>query len=263
MWAPRSTWATTSKVVASRHGCSVATLRTPSGWPGAGVFLRTAIRARSAPVGRLDQVEHEALSTLMAAQAGVRVPEVVTAALGPDGDALIVTRQPEVEPLELASPEQVSDETLEDLWQQVVRLHAAGISHGRLNMSNVLVGDDGPMLVNLSAATLGAPQSALDMDLAELLVACTVLVGPERALRRAVEAGFGDAIGRVLPYLQRAALTPHVRDLARHHEVALRISASPPRRPRAWRSRRSSSRCAAYARGTFCSPRSFSSPPTC
>ena len=38
------------------------------------------------------------------------------------------------------------------------------------------------MLVDLSAATLGAPQSALDIDVAELLVACTVLVGPERAL---------------------------------------------------------------------------------
>ena len=47
---------------------------------------------RSAAVGRLEQVEHEALATLMAAQAGVRVPEVVTAALGPDGDALVVTR---------------------------------------------------------------------------------------------------------------------------------------------------------------------------
>src|SRR5262249_52266146 len=30
---------------------------------------------RSAPVGRLEQVEHEAVATLMAAQAGVRVPE--------------------------------------------------------------------------------------------------------------------------------------------------------------------------------------------
>src|SRR5262249_1832996 len=29
------------------------------------------------------------------------------------------------------------------------------------------------------------------------------------------------SIGRVLPYLQRAALTPHLRDLARTHEVAL------------------------------------------
>ena len=177
---------------------------------------------RSAPTGRLEQVEHEALATLMAAQARVRVPEVVTAALGPNGDALIVTRQPDVEPLELSSPEQVSDETLEDLWQQVERLQAAGISHGRLNLSNVVIGDGGPMLLDLSAATLGAPQSALDMDLAELLVACTVLVGPERTLGKAVAAGWGDDVARVLPYLQRAALTPHLRDLARAHEVGLK-----------------------------------------
>jgi glycosyltransferase 2 family protein len=177
---------------------------------------------RSAPTGRLEQVEHQALATLMAAQAGVRVPEVVIAALGPDGGAIVVTRQPEVDPLELASPDEVSDQTLEELWQQVARLHAAGISHGRLNASNVLVVDDGPMLVDLSAATLGAPQSALDLDLAELLVACTVLVGPDRALSKAVEAGWGEAVGRVLPYLQRAALTPHLRDLARSHEIGLK-----------------------------------------
>jgi uncharacterized membrane protein YbhN (UPF0104 family)/tRNA A-37 threonylcarbamoyl transferase component Bud32 len=158
----------------------------------------------------------------MATQAGVRVPEVVIAALGPDGGALVVTREPDLEPLELSTPDQVSDETLEELWQQVARLHAAGISHGRLNASNVLVVDDGPMLVDLSAATLGAPQSALDMDVAELLVACTVLVGADRALGKAVEAGWGDAVGRALPYLQRAALTPHLRDVARSHEIGLK-----------------------------------------
>jgi hypothetical protein len=63
---------------------------------------------RSAPVGRLEQVEHEALALFMAAQAGVRVPEVVIAALGAEGDALIVKRQPDVAPLELARPDQVS-----------------------------------------------------------------------------------------------------------------------------------------------------------
>jgi uncharacterized membrane protein YbhN (UPF0104 family)/tRNA A-37 threonylcarbamoyl transferase component Bud32 len=177
---------------------------------------------RSVADGRLEQVEHEALATLMAAQAGVRVPEVVIAALGPDGDALVVTRQPDIEPLENANPEQVSDETLEALWHLASRLHAAGISHGRFNASNVLVLEDGPMLVDLSAATLGAPQSALDIDVAELLVASTVLVGPERALRKGIDAGWGDTIGRVLPYLQRAALTPHLRDLARAHEVGLK-----------------------------------------
>jgi uncharacterized membrane protein YbhN (UPF0104 family)/tRNA A-37 threonylcarbamoyl transferase component Bud32 len=178
--------------------------------------------SRSVADGRLEQVEHEALGTLMAAQAGVRVPEVVTAALGPDGDAFIVTRQPNIEPLESLSANDVSDETLESLWEQAARLHAAGISHGRLNASNVLVLAEGPMLVDLSAATLGAPQSALDIDVAELMVASTVLVGPERALRKAVDAGWGDAVGRVLPYLQRAALTPHLRDLARACEVDLK-----------------------------------------
>ena len=177
---------------------------------------------RSAPIGRLEQVEHEALTTLMATQAGVRVPDVVTAGLGPDGDALLVTRQPDLTPLELASPDEVSDGLLKELLRQVALLHDAGISHGRLNVGNVIVVDGGPMLVDLSAATLGAPQSALDMDLAELLVSCCVLVGPERALRQAVNAGWSDSVSRVLPYLQRAALTPHLRDLARTHEVDLK-----------------------------------------
>jgi uncharacterized membrane protein YbhN (UPF0104 family)/tRNA A-37 threonylcarbamoyl transferase component Bud32 len=177
---------------------------------------------RSAPVGRLEQVEHEALTTLMAARAGVRVPEVVTVGLGPRGDALLATCQPDVDPLELWSPDRVSDELLEGLWRQVARLHDAGIAHGRLNLSNVVIVGGEPMLVDLSAATLGAPQSALDMDVAELLVACSVLVGPQRALQRAVDAGWSESVSRVLPYLQRAALTPHLRDLARTHEVGLK-----------------------------------------
>jgi uncharacterized membrane protein YbhN (UPF0104 family)/tRNA A-37 threonylcarbamoyl transferase component Bud32 len=177
---------------------------------------------RSAPVGRVEQVEHEALATLMAARAGARAPEVVIAALGPDGDAVVVTRQPDVEPLERWSPDQISDEMLLDLWSQVHRLHRAGISHGRLNLRNVLPTEDGPMLVDWAAATLGAPQSALDTDVAELVVACTVLVGPDRAWRRAIDAGYADAVGRVLPYLQRAALTPHLRDLARKSEIQLK-----------------------------------------
>ena len=51
----------------------------------------TATRRGASPSGGCEQVEHEALATLMAAQAGVRVPPVVTAALGPNGDALIAT----------------------------------------------------------------------------------------------------------------------------------------------------------------------------
>jgi glycosyltransferase 2 family protein len=176
---------------------------------------------RSVAPGRLEQVEHEALAILMADEAGVRVPHVVTAALGPDGDAVIVTRQPDAEPLERASPDQVTDAALRRLWGQVALLHGAGISHGRLNAGNVVLDDGVPVLVGLAAATLAAPQSAIDIDVAELLVASTVLVGAERALPAAID-GIGEgAVRGALPYLQRAALSPHVRDLARAHEVAL------------------------------------------
>jgi uncharacterized membrane protein YbhN (UPF0104 family)/tRNA A-37 threonylcarbamoyl transferase component Bud32 len=177
---------------------------------------------RSAPVGRLEQVEHEAVATLLASQAGVLVPEVVTVGLGPEDDAILVTRQPDIWPLETAKADDVSDATLEELWQRVALLHAGGISHGRLNASNVLLTEKGPMLVDFSAATVGAPQSMLDIDVAELIVACTILVGPERALQKALDAGWGHSILRVLPYLQRAALTPHLRDLARAHEIDLK-----------------------------------------
>jgi uncharacterized protein (TIRG00374 family) len=177
---------------------------------------------RSVAVGRLEQVEHEALALFMAAQAGVTVPEVVTAALGEDGDAIVVTREPDVPPVEEAAPDDISDAMLTRLWEQVGRLHAAGISHGRLNLSNVLLVDGEPEIRGLANATLGAPQSALDIDVAELLVACTVLVGPERALPTAIDGIGTDAVKGALPYLQRAALTPHVRDLARAHEVALK-----------------------------------------
>ena len=176
---------------------------------------------RSAPIGRLEQVEHEALATVLAAQAGVRVPEVVLAALGSDGHAGIVTRRVEVEPLEAMPSTAISDDLLVMLWRDVSTLHGAGISHGRLNGNHVIVDDGHPVIVGLAAATLGAPQSAIDIDVAELLVACTVAVGPSRALEAAV-AGVGvEAVKGSLPYLQRAALTPHLRDLARSHEVAL------------------------------------------
>ena len=71
----------------SRCASSAATRRTPSGSRGAGAFSRTAIR-RGAPRSAAWSRSSTRRSRLfMAAQAGVRVPEVVIAALGPEGDA--------------------------------------------------------------------------------------------------------------------------------------------------------------------------------
>jgi uncharacterized membrane protein YbhN (UPF0104 family) len=78
------------------------------------------------------------------------------------------------------------------------------------------------MLLDLSVSTLGAPPSSFHLDVAELLVASTVLAGPERALKAAL-AGTGlDTLKGAIPYLERAALSPHERDLAHDHEVQLK-----------------------------------------
>jgi uncharacterized membrane protein YbhN (UPF0104 family)/tRNA A-37 threonylcarbamoyl transferase component Bud32 len=176
---------------------------------------------RSGSVGRLEQVEHEALATLLAAQAGVRVPEVVTASLGPDGDAVLVSRWPETEPLEAAAEADVDDATLRALWGAVGTLHAAGIAHGRLHAGNVVVVDGDPVITDFSVAALGSPPSAREIDIAELLVSTAVLAGPERALRAAIDGAGAETVARSLPYLQAAALTPHTRERARSHKVAI------------------------------------------
>src|SRR5579871_2657288 len=62
----------------------------------------------------------------------------------------------------------------------------------------------------------------MDIDVAELLVSSAILVGPERALAAAIDGTGAAAVAGALPYMERAALTPHTRDRARRHDVALK-----------------------------------------
>jgi glycosyltransferase 2 family protein len=169
--------------------------------------------------GRLHQVEHEALITLLAERAGVPAPNPRAVGVVDSGDSLLVTVQPDAPAAEVA--DELTDEFLGQLWRQASALRAARLTHGALNLSNVLVTDDGPMIVRFERGRVGAAPSALNIDLAELLVSSSVAVGPDRAVAFALEAAGPDAVADTLPYLQRAALTPHLRDLARGHEVKL------------------------------------------
>ena len=115
----------------------------------------------------------ELRSALMAAQAGVRVPKVVTAALGPEGDAFVVTRQPDIEPLEKLSPDEVSDEMLEAVWEQAARLRSS--THSLV--SALQRTEERPMSVNdpllsLSAVDLRRRIGSKEMSPVELTAAC-------------------------------------------------------------------------------------------
>jgi uncharacterized membrane protein YbhN (UPF0104 family) len=171
--------------------------------------------------GRLHQVEHESLITLLAERAGVLVPRVRVAGVVGSGDAILVTEQPDAPEAEQAG-DRVSDEFLASLWGSAATLRTARLAHGGLNLSNVLVTDSGPVIVRFNRGQLAAHGSALDTDLAELLVASSIATSPERALAAAMRSVGTEALAAALPFLQRAALTPHLRDLAHSHEVNLK-----------------------------------------
>jgi undecaprenyl-diphosphatase len=121
---------------------------------------------------------------LLAARAGVRVPEVLLVRSFDNGAGLLVQQRVRGQALAALDPAQVGDELLTELWRQVGLLHKAGIAHGELVPANCMVDGDGqPWLVDFDQARAASGSAQQERDRAELLAALSALVGPERAKR--------------------------------------------------------------------------------
>jgi uncharacterized protein (TIRG00374 family) len=154
-------------------------------------------------------VEHEALLTISAAEAGVPVQRVLAAGEPTSKDALVVF-ETSGQPLEDVSDD-VSDETLIGLWDSVRRLHAHGIAHGRLNEAAIRIDGAQAVLTNFSAASAAAPDARLSGDVVELLSSLAMRYGSERAVSVAY-AGLGETeLVNALPYVQRSAVSTEGR----------------------------------------------------
>ncbi len=173
---------------------------------------------------RREQVEHEMLMLLAAARAGVPVPEPVTAGTAPTGDALVVTAQPDSPRVAELDRAAVSDALLAEAWIAAATLHAARIAHGRLNASALIVGGPGGggpgvLVTDFARASLNADGAALATDVAELLVSCALVAGEDRAVGAARAALGDEALRDALPFVQRAALSPRLRDEVRDADL--------------------------------------------
>lgn len=154
---------------------------------------------------RMQSVEHEALVTMMAERAGASVTSVLAAGLGGDDVALLAIDR-SGERMSALDPGSISDDDLVALWRSVSRLHASRISHGSLNTSVVSVTPDGPQIGDLGYGDLVAPDSAMAMDVVELMVSLAALIGTERSVASA-SIGLGEErLAEVLPYIQLPAL---------------------------------------------------------
>lgn len=160
----------------------------------------------------VDSSRHEALASMLAERAGASVPPVLAVTDTDEGDGVLVLRRLEGRRLVDLEPADITDELLDRTWDQIGRLHAAGIAHRWCDATHVLVGGDGSVhLLDLRWARLSAPQELLATDVADLLVSLAILVGLERACAAALRSSSRDRLTAALPLLQPLVLTPTTR----------------------------------------------------
>jgi undecaprenyl-diphosphatase len=134
-------------------------------------------------------VEHEALVALAASEVGVRTPAVAAFAAAEPGGFVLAYEAVAGRSLDGVEPEELTDGVLSGLWDQMRILREHGIAHRDLRLANVFLADDGRIwLIDFGFSELAASPVLLATDLAELVTALSLTVGPERAVQSAVTA---------------------------------------------------------------------------
>jgi undecaprenyl-diphosphatase len=164
---------------------------------------------------RRQQIEYEAFTCLLAADAGAHVTHVVAeGSVGPL--AVLVQAEPDGSHLADVDPSLVSDGVLDEAWRQAELLHSARIAHGALDARHLVVDDGRVGVVGWGRAVSSAGTQAAAHDRAQLLAATAAIVGPDRAVAAAERALTPTGLAGPLPFLQAAALTGTTRDALDH-----------------------------------------------
>jgi len=131
---------------------------------------RHPLRDRAKHALRLDVAHREWRNLRRLHRAGVRVPEPRALAVLPGGDTLLAMRHVEGLTFEqaLAAGRRSRRSLLLAVGDLVASFHAAGFAHWDLHQENLLIGEEGPLLVDLQAAWRVRSGWARRRDLGEL-----------------------------------------------------------------------------------------------
>jgi len=153
-------------------------------------------------------VEHEALVSLKATDAGVRTPHLVTVVAVGELAMVLAYDAVDGRSLDKVDDGELDDDVLKGVWREVARLRRERIAHRDLRLANVFLDPDGrAWLIDFGFAELAATDAMLDEDAAELLSSTYTKVGAERAVAAAVAALGPDPVAAALRYIQPAALS--------------------------------------------------------
>lgn len=147
--------------------------------------------------------ERAALATYAARAGGVRTPGLVGMAEAADSMLLVNEHVDDAVPLRELPEDAVTDALLAALWEQIRRLHAAGIAHRSLTSTSVLVESRGEhpriWLTGWDSADVAASELSRRMDVTQVVAMLATRVGATRAV---------DSAARALPYAEVAAVGP-------------------------------------------------------
>jgi uncharacterized protein (TIRG00374 family) len=171
---------------------------------------------------RRQQVEHEALVMLLADQAGVSVPALITVGMTESDDALLVADLLDHTLNDVAVGD-VDDDMLDAIWEQLDKLHDAGLSHGSIDAVHIWFDSSGdPALMGFSDAAVHPTSDQKHDDVAAMLVVTALIVGDDRSIAAAQRSRGDDALETMLPMLQTAALNARLRTRVRKQKLKLK-----------------------------------------
>jgi hypothetical protein len=156
-------------------------------------------------------VEHEALLAFAARDLGVRTPRFVALASAEPSAFVLSYEAIDGKSLDRVDAEAVTDALLVAIWEQVDVLRSRRVAHRDLRLANVFVAADGEVwMIDFGFSELAASDTLLANDIAELLAATTLVVGPERAVSAATTV-LGAATATSLDRLKPWALSGATR----------------------------------------------------
>ena len=171
---------------------------------------------------RRQEVEHESLALLLADQKGVSVPALAAVGMTSLDDAMMVTDLFD-HTLADVSLDDVDDALLDELWQQLHKLHQADISHGSIDAVHFWFDSAGNVeLMGFADAAIHPTGDQIQQDVAAMLVMTTMGVGADRAIAAARRAKGDHALKEMLPLLQTAALNARLRSNVKKQKLKIK-----------------------------------------
>jgi len=187
-----------------------------------GLFLKTSGDFRGMSIRR--RVERTALLAHAISAIGVKVPEVeMVRELEPDSIFIALENITGKNLAELSNEKfQLSDEYIEQFFQNIQKLHNADLVHRALSAENIFLTDSNVIaLTAVHSGAIAATEVQQRIDLAESLVTIARVTSVQKSIQIAKKVFKMSELTSVIPALQKVAMSRKTRNYLKNNKKLL------------------------------------------